>query len=211
MRHYISITKQGFRQLTQRGRRVFSIYFAFMVAISSLDGFALYLLSKLLTPEFSSGNSNPATNSNFKLLVAILVLFVLRSALSTLVGWVSTKEFAQQEVEIGQRRLECLQAAPLETRLELNETDFFTAVDRAPTNLVNGYLLPVVTIFIELITSLVIIGVVLASQPLTAVVALSYFASVAIIQHKFLSASQARTGQAILKKLRNMYLDVRTH
>jgi ABC-type multidrug transport system fused ATPase/permease subunit len=199
MRHYISITKQGFRQLTQRGRRVFSLYFAFMVAISSLDGFALYLLSKLLTPEFANGNSNPTTNSNLKLLVAILVLFVLRSALSTLVGWVSTKEFAQQEVEIGQRRLECLQAAPLETRLELNETDFFTAVDRAPTNLVNGYLLPVVTIFIELITGLVIIGVVLASQPLTAVVALSYFASVAIIQHKFLSASQARTGQAILK------------
>jgi ABC-type multidrug transport system fused ATPase/permease subunit len=170
-----------------------------MVAISSLDGFALFLLSKLLTPEFASGNSNPATTPNFMLLVAILVLFVLRSALSTLVGWVSIKEFAQQEVELGQRRLESLQGAPLETRLELNESDFFMAVDRAPTNLVNGYLIPVVNICIELITGLVIIGVVLAFQPLTAVVALSYFASIAILQHRFLSSSQARTGHAIMK------------
>jgi len=199
MREYIAIAQQGFRQLTLRGRRVIYLYFAFMVAISSLDGFALFLLSKLLTPELASGNSNPATNSNFKLLVAILVLFVLRSALSTLVGWVSIKEFAQQEVEIGQRRLESLHNAPLETRLELNESDFFTEIDRAPTNLLNGYLIPVVNVCIEVITGLVIIGVVLAFQPLTAIVALTYFSLVAIIQHRFLSASQTRTGQAILK------------
>ena len=175
------------------------MYLASMVAIAGLDGIALFLLSKLLTPGFTSGNSNPATNSNLKLLVLILALFVLRSALSTLVGWVSVKEFAQQEVELGQRRMESLHEAPLETRLELNETDFFTAVDRAPTTLINGYLIPVVNICIELTTGLVIIGVVLVFQPLTAVVALTYFALVAIVQHRFLSASQARTGQTILK------------
>jgi ATP-binding cassette, subfamily B, bacterial PglK len=199
MREYLSITQQGFRQLTPRGRRVFFVYFIFMIAVSSLDGFALFLLSKLLTPELASGNTYLATASSFKLLVAILVLFVLRSALSTLVGWVSIKEFAQQEVEIGQRRLESLHGASLETRLELNESDFFMAIDRAPTNLLNGYLIAVVNICTELVTGLVIVGVVLAFQPLTAIVALTYFSLVAIIQHRFLSASQSRTGQAILK------------
>jgi ABC-type multidrug transport system fused ATPase/permease subunit len=175
------------------------MYLASMVAIAGLDGIALFLLSKLLTPGFTSGNSNSATDSNLKLLIVILGLFVLRSALSTLVGWVSVKEFAQQEVELGQRRMESLHAAPLETRLALNESDFFTAVDRAPTTLINGYLIPVANICIEFITGLVIIGVVLAFQPLTAIVALTYFTLVAIVQHKFLSASQARTGQTILK------------
>ena len=175
------------------------MYLASMVAIAGLDGIALFLLSKLLTPGFTSGNSNPATDSNLKLLVVILGLFVLRSALSTLVGWVSVKEFAQQEVELGQRRMESIHAAPLETRLALNESDFFTAVDRAPTTLINGYLIPVANICIEFITGLVIIGVVLAFQPLTAIVALTYFALVAIVQHRFLSASQGRTGQTILK------------
>jgi len=199
MREYISIAQQGIRQLSQRGRRVLFLYLASMIAIAGLDGIALFLLSKLLTPGFTSGNSNPATDSNLKLLVVILGLFVLRSALSTLVGWVSVKEFAQQEVELGQRRMESIHAAPLETRLALNESDFFTAVDRAPTTLINGYLIPVANICIEFITGLVIIGVVLAFQPLTAIVALTYFALVAIVQHRFLSASQGRTGQTILK------------
>jgi ABC-type multidrug transport system fused ATPase/permease subunit len=170
-----------------------------MVMIAGLDGIALFILSKLLGPGFTSGDTNPATNSNLKLLVMILALFVLRSALSTLVGWVSAKEFAQQEVEIGQRRMESLHGATLETRLSLNESDFFTSVDRAPTTLINGYLIPVVNFCIEFITGLVIVGVVLLFQPVTAVVALTYFALVAVVQHKFLSASQARTGQVIFK------------
>ena len=199
MREYLSIAQQGIRQLSQRGRRVLFMYLASMVAIAGLDGIALFLLSKLLTPGFTSGNSNPATDSNLKLLVVILGLFVLRSALSTLVGWVSVKEFAKQEVELGQKRMESIHAAPLETRLALNESDFFTAVDRAPTTLINGYLIPVANICIEFITGLVIIGVVLAFQPLTAIVALTYFALVAIVQHRFLSASQGRTGPTILK------------
>ena len=199
MREYVSIAQQGIRQLSQMGRRVLFMYFASMVAIAGLDGIALFLLSKLLTPGFTSGNSNPATDSNSELLVMILALFILRSALSTLIGWVSIKEFAQQEVELGQRRMESLNAAPLETRLALNESDFFTAVDRAPTSLINGYIIPIVNICIELVTGLVIIGVLFAFQPLTAIVALTYFALVAIVQHKLLSASQARTGQTILK------------
>ena len=106
-----------------------------------------------MTPGLTSGNSNPATDPNLKLLVTILALFVLRSALSTLVGWVSASEFAEQEVEIGQRKMESLHETPLETRLALNESDFFTAVDRAPTALINGYLIPIVNICIELIIS----------------------------------------------------------
>ena len=199
MREYVSIARQGISLLTQRGRRVLFMYFASMVMIAGLDGIALFLLSKLLGPGFTGENSNPASDSNLKLLVVILLLFVLRSALSTLVGWVSTKEFAQQEVEIGQRRMASLHAATLETRLSLNESDFFTAVDRAPSTLINGYLMPVVNVCIEFITGLVIVGVVLAFQPLTALVALTYFALIAIVQHKFLSASQVRTGQIILK------------
>jgi len=195
----MSIATQGYRKLTKRGRSVLFLYFASMVAVAALDGIALFLLSKFLTPGLMGENSNPTINSNLKLLLAILFLFVLRSAMSTLIGWVSVKEFAQQEVEIGQSSFESLQAAPLETRLRLNESDIFMAIDRAPSILMNGYLIPFVNIFIELITGLVIIGVVLAFQPLTAIVALTYFALVAVIQHKFLSASQTRTGQMLVK------------
>jgi ABC-type multidrug transport system fused ATPase/permease subunit len=199
MSKYVSFAKQGIRQLTRRGRVALLMYFISMIAVASLDGIALYLLSKLLAPESVGGNSFSATNSNQKLLVVILSLFILRSVLSTLVGWVNVKEFAFQEVELGQSRLKSLHAAPLETRIKLTETDFFTAVDRAPNSLLHSYIVPVVNICVEFVTGLVIIAVVLVFQPLTAIVALLYFTLVAAIQHKFLSISQTRTGEIILR------------
>ena len=176
-----------------------------MVTVASLDGVAIFLLSRLISPDSVIKSSEMATSVNLWLIVAIAVLFVLRSALSTLIGWISLKEFAQQEVEIGQKRLKDLHEAPLETRLELNETDFFTAIDRAPTTLVHGFLIPVVNIFAEFVTGVVILGVVLAIQPITAIVAFTYFVLVAIVQHKFLSTTQTRAGLVIFKNGNGTY------
>jgi ABC-type multidrug transport system fused ATPase/permease subunit len=205
MRDLLSLARQGIRQFSRRGRIVLYLYFASLIAIASLDVIALYLLSKLLTPGFTSENSDVALESSSGLLVAIVVLFILRSALSTLVAWVSLKEFAQQEVEIGQKRLDLLHGATLETRLELNESDFFTAIDRAPTTLVNSFLIPIVNVGAESISGLMIFGAVLVMQPLTAVVALVYFTLVVLVQHRFLSNAQTQTGQVIFKNGNGTY------
>jgi ATP-binding cassette, subfamily B, bacterial PglK len=197
MREIILLTRQGLRALTHRGRRILFGYLVSLVAIASLDGYALLLLSKLFSSDSLSNQSFTSTNANSKLLVTIVFLFVLRSALSTLSTWVSLKEFADQDVNIGQNRLRALNLAPLETRLNLNESDFFTAVDRGPTSLVQGFLVSIVTICAEFFSGLVILGVVLVVQPATAVVALTYFLLIAVMQHKLLSISQARAGQAI--------------
>ena len=205
MRDLLSLARQGIRQFSRRGRIVLYLYFASLIAIASLDVIALYLLSKLLTPRFTSENSDVAFESSSGLLVAIVVLFILRSALSTLVAWVSLKEFAQQEVEIGQKRLDLLHGATLETRLVLNESDFFTAIDRAPTTLVNSFLIPIVNVGAESISGLMIFGAVLVMQPLTAVVALVYFTLVVLVQHRFLSNAQTQTGQVIFKNGNGTY------
>jgi len=197
MSELISLTRQGLRQLTQRGRRILFGYLISLIAIASLDGFALFLLSKLFILETVDKSSDAVTNSNPRLLVAIVFLFVLRSTLSTFSTWISLKEFAAQEVELGQKRLKALHQAPLETRLELNESDYFTAIDRGPTSLVQGFLISVVTICAESISGLVILGVVLAIQPTTAIVAFVYFVLIAVVQHKFLSTSQARAGEVV--------------
>jgi ABC-type multidrug transport system fused ATPase/permease subunit len=193
----ILLTRQSLTSLTQRGRRVLFGYLVSLIAIASLDGFALLLLSKLFSSESLSNQSLTSTNTNSKLLVMIVFLFVLRSALSTLSTWVSLKEFADQEVNIGQNRLKALNFAPLEIRLGLNESDYFTAIDRGPSSLVQGFLVSVVTILAEFFSGLVILGVVLVVQPATAVVAFTYFLLIAVMQHKLLSISQARAGQAI--------------
>jgi len=205
MREIASLARQGFRQLTQRGRRVLLFYFISLVALASLDGIALFLVSKLFTANSTSQDLETVTNSNITMLVAIIFLFISRSSLSTVSSWLSLKELAKQEVEIGQKRLQALHEAPLETRLELNETDFFTAIDRAPASLVQGFLMSVVNVCAQFITGLTILGVVLAIQPTTAVVSFTYFVLIALAQHRFLSATQARAGQTVITSVNGTY------
>ena len=200
-----SLAKIGLTQLTDRGRKVLLGYLLSLIAIASLDGFALWLLSRLLDKSEFNDKVSALNESTVILVLAIVGLFILRSVLSTASTWISLREFAEQEVEIGQKRFRSLHDAPLENRLELNQSDYFTAVDRGPTSLVQGFLLSIVTACAEAISGLVILSVVLVLQPVTAAVAFVYFVSVAIVQHKFLSSAQDRAGRIVFKNGNGTY------
>ena len=205
MRDLALITRQGLQSLTSKGRRVILGYLVTLIALASLDVFALYFVSQLFTSESIDTFSENSVESSAMLLIAIVALFVLRSVLSIISSWVSLNELSKQEVEIGQKRLKALHQAPLEMRLDLNESDFFTDIDRAPAGLVQNFLVSAVNICAEAVTGLVILGVVLAVQPTTAIVAFLYFISIAMIQHKFLSSAQARAGETIFRNGNSTY------
>ena len=205
MRELYGLTKSGFSALTTRGRKVLFVFLVALVAIAFLDGIALLLLSRLLTAGTDPSMDDAITQSKVILVVGTVGLFILRSALSTISTWMSLKEFASQEVEIGQKRFQSMHNSRLEKRLALNQSDYFTAVDRGPTSLVQGFLVPIVTSCAEAISGLVILAVVLVLQPLTAIVALVYFTTVAVFQHKFLSHSQARAGLVVFKNGNSTY------
>ena len=205
MRDLVSLARQSVKHLSQRGRRVIIGYLVSLIAISSLDGLALFLLSRLFIEGSVNNDSLTSTNGNAQTIVLVIFLFVLRSFLSTLSTWVCLREFANEEVLIGQKKLKSLNLASLETRLKLNESDFFTALDRGPTSLIQGFLISIVTIFAELFSGLVILGVVLAIQPATAIVAFAYFVLVAVIQNKLLSVTQSHAGQAVFESGNRTY------
>ncbi|MBJ7257675.1 MAG: ABC transporter ATP-binding protein [Akkermansiaceae bacterium] len=205
MREMASLARQGFKLLTQRGRKVLLAYFIALVALASLDGIALFLISKLFTANSTGQGLGVTSSSNLKMFIAITLLFISRSVLSTFSSWLSLKELANQEVEIGQKRMQAYQEAPLETLLELHETDFFTAVDRAPSSLLHGFLMPILNICVQVITGGVILGVVLVMQPTTAIVAFAYFTLMAVAQHRLLYAAQSRSGKVIYKSANSAY------
>jgi ABC-type multidrug transport system fused ATPase/permease subunit len=204
MRDIYRLAINGLAELTSRGRRALLIFLISLVAIASLDGIALLMLSKLLVT--SEGNDQDGiTRYSILLIIGIVILFILRSLLSTISTWASLKEFAAQEVEIGQKRFSYLQNSKLEQRQNLSQSDFYTAVDRGPTSLVQGFLVSLVTACAEALSGLVILAVVLVLQPVTAIVAFVYFATIAIIQHKFLSGAQDRAGQIVFKNGNGTY------
>lgn len=191
--------RRALKELNENGRKMLAVFFVALVAISALDGIAIILLSRLVDSSNSASSTETLTSDQALKIAIIVALFMLRSLLSSISSWFSLKEFAKQETEIGQFRFRELKGAPLSQRLEMNESDYFTLVDRGPSALINGFLFSVVTAIAECISGFVILLVVFSIQPTTAVVAFGYFLIIAVIQQKVLSKYQKKTGEVIFR------------
>jgi ATP-binding cassette subfamily C protein len=195
--------KQGLSILSPQGKRVLFLYGLGLILLSGLDGIALYFVSQVFTT--SSGGESIEISSGGSMLVWVIALFGLRTVCSTLISWISVKRFALEEVRIGSANFEHLMAKTWNERVDSSVSDLYNGVDRGPTNLVQGLLISVVTIFSEAATAVLILGALLFLQPTTALIATAYFALVAVIQHRLLSRTSSRAGEAVVTHTTNVY------
>jgi ABC-type multidrug transport system fused ATPase/permease subunit len=130
-------------------------------------------------------------------LLSVILLFVSRSVIATFITWVGLREFADQEVLIGQQNLSSLENEPWQQRASLQSGEFFTAIDRGPNALVQGFLVSVSTLFSEAFMALTVLVVLLVMEPVVAVTALLYFSGVALLQHRFLSVASSEAGGVV--------------
>jgi ABC-type multidrug transport system fused ATPase/permease subunit len=185
--------KQGLSILSPQGKRVLFLYGLGLVLLAGLDGIALYFVSQVFTT--SSGGESIEISSGGSMLVWVIALFGLRTVCSTLISWISVKRFALEEVRIGSANFEHLMAKTWNERVDSSVTDLYNGIDRGPTNMVQGLLINVVTIFSEAATAVLILGALLFLQPTTALIATAYFTLVAFIQHRLLSRSSSKAGE----------------
>jgi ABC-type multidrug transport system fused ATPase/permease subunit len=163
--------------------------------VALIDGGALYLLGNLLKSDQSMTFAEWGSQKIGFLFV--ILLFITRSLIATGITWIGLKAFAEQEVIVGQQNVETLDNTEWELRSTSQLGAFLSTIDRAPNALVQGFLVSVVTLFSELITALVIFGVLLIMEPVVAIASLLYFLFVAVLQHKFLSLATAKAGMAV--------------
>jgi ABC-type multidrug transport system fused ATPase/permease subunit len=87
---------------------------------------------------------------------------------------------------------------------EPDENYFYNSVARGPEHLIMS-LVNATTLISELITVIVILGVFLYVDPLTATVTLLYFLAVATIQHQILARKSARQGELVFESQNAVY------
>ena len=203
MRSIWHLFRQGFAILSRRGKRVLFLYGLGLVLLAGLDGIALYFVSQVFTT--SSGGESIEISSGGSMLVWVIALFGLRTICSTLISWISVKRFALEEVRIGSTNFEHLMAKTWNERVDSSVSDLYNGVDRGPTNMVQGLLISVVTILAEAVTAVLILGALLFLQPTTALIATAYFAIVAVAQHRLLSRTSSRAGEAVVTHTTNVY------
>ncbi len=202
MKALVATFRQGFNLLSKKGKRAIYVYLLSLCALSLLDAAALVILSNNLLKQ---NGETPTIGTNFQPLLFVILLFAGRTALSTIASWYAVKQFALEEIRIGQENFEKTISSPWSDQSEAQITKLFNNVDQGPSDLVQGFLMQVVAILAEVFTSIAIFTALLYLQPLTALVASIYFVLVAIVQHKLLSESSARAGNEYVASFNRVY------
>lgn len=187
----------AWKSLSSRGRRVLTTYTFVLFCVSTLDGLALYNLSKLLTPINESAfvvDEQFLARAGF-----VVVMFLVKSVLSVFVTWIGYKAFVVEEVEISDQNFMHFMNQDWEILNTAKISEFMSKVDRGSNALVQKFLLNSASLVAELagVTSLFIILIYL--DWLIALCAMAIFTIFAIIQHKSVSVSSKNAGLEIIK------------
>ena len=195
--------REGLRLFSRRGRLVLWFYSATLVVLSGLDAIALFLLANVFNTSSILGASEIVVDTSARDLALILILFTMRSLLSTLITWFMTIQISKEEGRISILSFEKL-LNPKTILKSPHSSDFFNTVDRGPRNLIT-VLTSSATILGEFVTGLAVFAALLFIQPLTSILAIGYFVLVAIVQHRGLSKISTRSGEVSVGLTNSVY------
>ena len=197
------VISDSWRRIDGAGRKTLAVYCLSLIVISGLDGFGLVLLSKITGGD--SGASTTILAGKTGLGLGVIGLFVSRSLLAAGITWIGYAVFAKQEVRMGDENFRTYQNMRWDTRTSEQVTDIYSIVDRGPFALVQQLMLPLGTTIAEMVNALVVFVVLIFLDPITAVTTGIFFLSVAMLQHRALSLTMSRAGQAVADEMNKTY------
>lgn len=204
MKQVLTTARAGFRLLSRPGRNSLVVHGVVLVVLTGLDGLGLVLVSSVVSGvSLEEGRTDVSGSTG--VIIAVIVLFIARSLLSTLVSWRTITRLAREEVLLGQHNFTAVAGEEWERQLKSNPNDWFNAIDRGPSAMVQGLLVNLVTLAAEMVSGLMIFGALLFLQPLTAVIAGLYFVSAALLQHRLLAGGATKSGQDSATYLTRIY------
>jgi ABC-type multidrug transport system fused ATPase/permease subunit len=194
LRSIYRVVIDALAHVSRRGKKIVWLYTSSLVLITLLDGFALIAISKT----FNTDNVGSTISSNSRIIplgVTILSLFLLRSFLSSMITWFCFSSFAEEEVSVGQRNFSEYSNMNWSLLMREPKSALISYVDRGPHAMTQQLLMSVATLSAETLSALVVFGVILFLDPLTATSTLVFFAVVVFLQHKVISKTSERVGK----------------
>lgn len=133
------------------------------------------------------------------LVLAACFLIILKSALALLLHWIATRRFGRAEFEIGRRLLRAYIHSSWEERSKRTTAEITRIADTGIARSIAGLVLPVALIPGYALTCTLLFGVLLVSQPLTAVIAIVYLSLVALVVSKVITRRALEASQTNLE------------
>ncbi|WP_194422093.1 ABC transporter ATP-binding protein [Microbacterium abyssi] len=185
--------------LPPSGRRFLLVYSVVSSLLSLIDIVALMLLALTLASSVTGnqvslpGLGVVSGDGIIWLILVLAAIVILKSAANVGLQWVATRRFASYELEVGQELFGAYIRASWVDRLSRNSAQIVAMSDSGIANVVAGFLLPITTLPGMVVTSVGVIGVLVVSQPVTALVTIVYLGGIALLQYFVLSG---KTRQA---------------
>ncbi len=129
------------------------------------------------------------------IILAVSLLIIIKSALSVILQWTSTRRMATYELEIGDRLFDAYIKAPWAARLTRNTSELVRMADVGIANVTGGFLLPFMSLSTLVVTSVAIVVLLFVAQWTTALVTLIYLGLIGFVLYWGLAARTIRAGQ----------------
>jgi ABC-type multidrug transport system fused ATPase/permease subunit len=171
-------------------RQFFTGYIVATSVLTILDVAAMGLLALVIAP--AVGNQPvrlpvfgvlPKSSTPWLILIAC-TLIITKSALNVFLHWVATRRFGHYEFEIGKRLFRAYIHSSWEERSRRSVAEITRVADTGIANTMMGFVLPLSLMPGNFLTFVLVIVVLVVSQPLTAAIALVYLGLVALVVNK---------------------------
>jgi len=189
--------------LSLRGRIVLLCSGVTQIALTGLDAVALLILASVFRFTNDQNAAGIAINATASSIILIIGLFVIRSVLSSVVSWITITQLTKEEAQISVAEFSKLLRSEQPTAGNL-ETQFQNNVDRAPEALLK-IISSIALVVSETVTALVLLGIFLKVDSLTAVLAVLYFTTVVTVQHRFLADKIRNQGYKFVGVRNELY------
>lgn len=180
--------KHAYKSLTQKGRKLLKTYLLCLILLAGIDAVALILISASLfeSQALSRVLGTFLVETEIAFGIAAL-LFVLRSSAAAAISFILAKRLTPEQVRVGQVNYRWINSMPWSIRKNFSQGDTYIAINHAPSDLFQRFLLPCIEIIAEVFSVLMFVTILTVVQTETALVAVFYFGLVAIIQNRMLS------------------------
>lgn len=184
--------------------RRFLLVFAILSAVLSLvDAGALGVFALVLNQVMTNGDGGmrlpllgPITlSAALIILVSAAGVMILKSLLNIWLQWISTRKFADYELEIGTVLFQSYIRAPWTERMKRSSPELVRMIDVGIANTVSGVLIPAVTLPSQALTFASVLAILIVSSWQTALVTVIYLGLIAAFLYLWLSKKSYEAGR----------------
>lgn len=171
-----------------KGAKPFYLWYSIVTSLLAiLDTVALALIVLTVTPLVSGKpitlpllGQLPAEAVPW-IAVVVCALFIFKGVFAVILHWFATRRFARYELEVGDELFRNYMRSSWEERSRMSTAEVTRVVDTSMANTNLGFILPLSQIPGNALTFVAVLAVLVAADPLTALIALVYLSSISLV------------------------------